>query len=63
MVCQNGAVISCPGLFEGELIVMLEPSSKSILFVMNASDPDVEYCSSSFNVLTAKDFTQCILLI
>ena len=60
MVCENGAVIYCPGLFAGEMIVVIEPTGKSIVVVMNASDPDIGYCTSTFNNLVQQSFTQCI---
>jgi hypothetical protein len=60
-VCENGTVIQCPGLFARELIVMIEHSRKSILTVMNASDPNTEYATSVFNELVQTSFSNCIL--
>jgi hypothetical protein len=60
LLCENGAVIHCPGLFEGELLVLLAHSRKSIIIAMNASDPDTEYAVSAFHNLIQKDFSQCI---
>jgi len=59
-VYQNGAVIRCPGLFQGEMIVMIESSKKSIMFVMMAPDPDLEYAVSVFHHLVQSNFTQYI---
>jgi hypothetical protein len=60
-MCKNGAVIHCPGLFAGELIVMIEHSCKSIIIIMNASDPSTEYATAVFHELVQKNFSHCIL--
>ena len=60
MVCENGTMIFSPGLFTGELIVMVEASHRSILMVMNTSDPDVTYMISVFTELVQKSFPQYI---
>lgn len=59
-VCENGAIIQCPGLFEGEMIVMVEYSLKSIVVAMNATDPDTEYAMSVLRLLINDKFPQCI---
>jgi len=62
MVCENGAVICCPGLFAGEVIIMCEVSRRSLTIAMNASNPDIEYIVSIFVKLVQKSFTQCIII-
>ena len=59
-VCSNGAVICCPGLFSGEMIVMNSVSHKSITITMNALAPDIEYAVSVFYDLVQRNFSQCI---
>lgn len=59
MVCANGAIIRCPGLFDGEMIVMVESSSRAIVVAMNATDPNTWHAVSVFNKLVQKNFAQC----
>jgi hypothetical protein len=59
-VFENGAIVHCPGLFEGELVVMTELSRKSIVIAMNAAHPETEYIETVFTELIQKDFSQCI---
>lgn len=61
-VCQNGAIIQSPGLFVGEMIVMLEHSHKSIAIAMNATDPDTEYAMAVVRSLIKVNFPQCIFM-
>jgi hypothetical protein len=61
-VCENGAIVHCPGLFEGELIVMTELSRRSIIIAMNAAYPETEYAVSVLTEFIQKEFSQCILL-
>jgi len=63
MVCENGAIICCPGLFAGEVIIMCEISHRSLIIAMNASNPDIEYIVFIFLELVQKSFTQCIINI
>eukprot|EP00026_Physarum_polycephalum_P001439 Phypoly_transcript_01440.p1 GENE.Phypoly_transcript_01440~~Phypoly_transcript_01440.p1 ORF type:complete len:1130 (-),score=207.03 Phypoly_transcript_01440:9-3374(-) len=58
MVCENGAIIRCPGLFAGEMIVMTEFSHKTLIIAMNASDPDTDYAVAVFNELVQNSFAQ-----
>ena len=62
-VCENGAVICCPGLFSGELIVTNSNSHKIITIAMNTSFPDTEFAVSVFYELVKFNFSQCIYLI
>lgn len=59
-VYENGAIIRCPGLFAGEILVMVEQSRTSIVIAMLASDPDIEYAVSVFRDLIQDNFPQCI---
>ena len=61
-MCQNGAIIHCPGLFFGELIIMSELSGKSLTIAMNATNPNTGYVVSAFNELVQKTFSQCIFI-
>lgn len=58
---ENGAIIRCPGLFAGEIIVMVEDSRKSIVIAMLASSPDTEYVISVIQELIQGHFPQYIL--
>jgi hypothetical protein len=60
-VFQNGAVIKCPGLFQGEIIVKFENVRKLIIFAMIAPNPDLEYVTTVFKALISCSFQQCIL--
>ena len=46
-VQQNGIVLRCPGLFDGEAIVLLEESGKSIVIAMMV----MIYCIALFSFL------------
>lgn len=61
-VHANGIVVRCPGLFQGEAILMLEDGSRSMLFVMMALKPESEIFFVIFNQLCEKSFPQCIYL-
>jgi hypothetical protein len=63
MVCKNGAIIMSPGLFDGELVVVMEPSCKSIIAAMNVSYPDTKQIVSVFYDLVQKSFLQCIYFL
>lgn len=58
LVCENGAIIRCPGLFEGELIVMVEHTRRSIVVAMNATYPDLDDTTSAFRRLIQDKFPQ-----
>lgn len=61
IVNANGTIVRCPGLFQGEAIVMLEANSRSILFVMMALKPSIEFFQTIFYHLCQQSFLQCIL--
>lgn len=56
----NGALLRCPGLFQGEAIVMLEAKSKSIIFAIMALKPSLDLLLMTFKQLCQKKFSQCI---
>lgn len=58
-VCANGAIVRCPGLFNGEMIVMVEHSHQSIIIAMNVAQIDIEDAVSTFRRLIAH-YPQCI---
>ena len=62
LVRANGIVVRCPGLFKGELIMILDNSQKSIFIAMMASKPDIEVISLAFKKLCNESFVQCITL-
>lgn len=51
-VFSNGAVIKCPGLLHGEVMIMLEPRAKSIVALMMATNPNLEYITAVFTSLS-----------
>ncbi len=59
-VAQNGVKVDCPGLFYGELIVLMEKSHQSIVFAMKSTTPDLERFESLFQSLVTNHFVQCI---
>lgn len=63
VVYANGIVIRCPGLFQGEGIVILEERARSIVFVLMALKPDIELFLAIFNQICERSFPQCIIMI
>lgn len=59
-VYQNGIVARCPGLFQGEVLVMLEDNKASLIFVMMVTIPDLECLVGVFQSLVQRNFPQCI---
>lgn len=59
-VQENGIAIRCPGLFEGEAIILLDPTHRYISFIMLALKPDVEVLLEAYHQLCQKSFNQCI---
>jgi hypothetical protein len=58
-VHNNGFVVSCQGLFLGQLLVRLERHSKDIVLLMLASQPDnLSYGISSIRHLVSSQFPQ-----
>lgn len=62
-MAENGAIIQCPGLFFGEMLIMLDTYQQSIIVAMSASDFGTEYAISVFNSLVQKEFHQCIMIL
>lgn len=60
---SNGAVLQCPGLFHGELIIAMEAGSQSIIFAIQASNPDLRVISKVFNKLVSSRFRQCMVVV
>lgn len=58
-VYSNGAVIKCPSLLHGEIMISLEARAASIVVLMMATNPNLEYITSVFDSL-AEGFPQCI---
>jgi hypothetical protein len=61
-VFYNGIIFKCPGLFQGEAIIILEKDAKSIIIAIMALYPDLEYFTSVFEKLTETSFQQCVLV-
>lgn len=59
---SNRIIFRCPGLFNGEVIVMVDASNKIITMVLMATKPNVEWFISIFQKLCQMSFNQCILL-
>lgn len=60
-IVQNGMVIRCLGLFQGEAIVMIDDNAHSITFSTLASNPNLEVIAAAFRALNEREFPQCIL--
>lgn len=60
---QNGAVLRCPGLFHGELVVAIDEEHSSIIYAMQGSNLDRDYVSSIFTKVVKRRFKQCIFLL
>ena len=60
-MCENGAVIYCPGLFDGELLITTDTARSSLIMAMNARDPAIEYITEVFTDLVQTHFTHCIM--
>ncbi len=58
-VYQNGIAVKCPGLFQGEVLVMIEDNKKSLIFAMLATSPDLECMLGAYRSLV-QSFPQCI---
>lgn len=53
-------ILTCPGMFAGELIVAIDSSHKNIVFALKSTNTDVEVFRTIFRSLVTKDFPQCI---
>lgn len=60
LIRANGLTVRCAGLFDGELIVMVDENHKALLIVMMASNPDLSLMMDSFSKLCYHNFVQCI---
>ncbi len=54
-------ILMCPGMFAGELIVLLDSDHKTIKFIIKSTNPDLFICKSTFNDLVTQYFAQCII--
>ena len=52
-----------PGMFAGELIVLMDSAHKTIKFIMKSTNPDLFICKSTFTGLVTQYFAQCIVLL
>jgi hypothetical protein len=61
-VCINGALLTCPGIMDGQLMAYSEPSgdAQAILFLMMASNPDMDHICEIFEDMIRLRFPQCI---
>ncbi len=53
-------ILTCPGMFSGELIVALDSSHKNTYFVMKSTNGDLEIFKTVFHSLVSTSFPQCI---
>lgn len=54
---------NCPGLLDGEIIIALEDGAQSIVALMVATNPDLEYITSIFDEVIANFFRDILLLV
>ncbi len=59
-VAQNGVKLICPGMFAGEVIIMMNKNHKSIVVAMKSTNPDLDLFESLFQNLVTNHFAQCI---
>lgn len=63
VVRANGIVVRCPGLFQGEVIILVNESHKSIVVALMALKGDVDIFKKCFTELCQNKFIQCIFNI
>ena len=56
----NGMCVVCPGVTDGQIIILLEDDTRSIMVVSTASNPDVKPICEILQKLVQKHFPQCI---
>lgn len=56
----NGIVFRCPGLFKGEVIIVVDETHKFIVIAMMATNATLEPIISCFRDLCKHSFPQCI---
>ena len=61
-VHSNGIVLSCQGMFLGQLLVKMSRQADSIVVLQLASLPDLGFVVSAINELIASHFQQCMFL-
>jgi hypothetical protein len=59
-VHSNGFVISCQGMFLGQLLVKINRQSKSIVAMQLAHNPDLGFITTAIQQLIKSNFYQCI---
>ena len=62
-VHSNGIVVSCQGMFLGQLLVKIEDQSTSIVVMQMARSPDLGFITSAIHRLVKSNFYQCMLPI
>eukprot|EP00026_Physarum_polycephalum_P010311 Phypoly_transcript_10469.p1 GENE.Phypoly_transcript_10469~~Phypoly_transcript_10469.p1 ORF type:complete len:373 (+),score=31.70 Phypoly_transcript_10469:101-1120(+) len=60
VVCKNGVVMECAGIFCGQLLLKLEKDMRSIVCLMLAFNPTVAFVSHTFCQLIQTKFEQYI---
>ncbi len=61
-VSQNGMIVTCPGLFTGEIIVVIATDHRSIFIILKSTSPSLDIATSVFRKLVSEQFPQCIFL-
>ncbi len=60
-VGQNGMILTCPGMFAGELIVTMDKGDHSSVFVaIKSTNTELDFFKKIFRSLVNKNFPQCI---
>ncbi len=60
LIGQNGLVVKCPGMFDGEFIVDIEDGNESLIFALLSPNPNVDFVLDALHNLT-QIYPQCIL--
>lgn len=58
-IYSNAAIITCPALFCGQILIMLDSTAKAVVVLMMATSPDLQFVIAVFQQLTLF-FPQCI---
>jgi hypothetical protein len=61
-VHSNGCIVSCQGMFLGQLLVKINRQSKSIAVIQLAHNPDLGFITTAIQQLIKSNFYQCIII-
>lgn len=57
---SNGVVFQCPGLFAGELIIVMEGGFQSMFVAIQSPNPDLELIAKVIYDLIGEKYSQCM---